>query len=471
MSRTTFSQACADPNLLGPWFRGPSWSTWGVLDRALFGDWLSPPDAAIFADLTGGREPPTVPVSEAWIICGRRAGKSVKAAGIAVYLATIHASQSGILDRLVPGERAVVQVMAVNRDQARVVFRYVSAMLEQPLLKTLVVKADDMFIELSNRVAVEVVTSDQRKVRGRTVLAAVFDEVAFWRGETSVSPDVDVYAAVKPAMSTVNGAMLIGISSPYARKGLLWEKYKRHYGQSGSTLVVQAPTWTLNPTLPRDGEFLTQAFEDDPASASAEYGAEFRKDIEAFVSREVVEACTDPDIIERSYKRGIQYKAFVDPSGGIADSFTLAIAHNDNGMAVLDVVRERKPPFSPKDVVSEYARLLRSFGILRVKGDRYAGEWPREAFREHGVTYETADKTRSELYVDLLPALNSNSARLLDIPALANQLVGLERKTGRGREIIDHGPNGHDDVANAVAGALDLVSTRYSTYSLQNAIR
>jgi hypothetical protein len=50
---------------------------------------------------------------------------------------------------------------------------------------------------------------------------------------------------------------------------------------------------------------------------------------------------------------------------------------------------------------------------------------------------------------------------LLDSPKLLAQLVGLERRVGRGgRDSIDHAPGGHDDVANAVAGALVMALGR-----------
>jgi hypothetical protein len=64
---------------------------------------------------------------------------------------------------------------------------------------------------------------------------------------------------------------------------------------------------------------------------------------------------------------------------------------------VLDVVRERKPPFSPDDVVKEFCATLKSYGIGRVVGDRYGGEWPRETFRKCGIDYRIADKTKSDL--------------------------------------------------------------------------
>ena len=75
--------------------------------------------------------------------------------------------------------------------------------------------------------------------------------------------------------------------------------------------------------------------------------------------------------------------------------------------------------------------------------------------RQHGVEYETAEKTKSDIYREALALLNSGRVELLDHPRLHTQLLSLERRTSRaGRDSIDHGPGGHDDVANSVAGAL-----------------
>jgi hypothetical protein len=134
---------------------------------------------------------------------------------------------------------------------------------------------------------------------------------------------------------------------------------------------------------------------------------------------------------------------------------TLAVAHREDERVVLDLVRERRPPFSPEDVVKEFTETLRRYAITSVHGDRYGGEWPRERFDAHGITYEVAELPKSELYRELLPLLNSGQVELLDHQRLLAQLLRLERRTARGgRDSIDHAPGGHDDVANAVAGAL-----------------
>ena len=243
----SFADACLDPALFGPWFAGPSWVTWSVVHKAMFGEPLTEAEMVTFQALTGRNEAPTELCTEVWIIAGRRAGKDVTAAALIVYLASVGAERFGYRRRLVRGERGVVQLLAVDRSQAQVCFSYIRAMLEQPILAQLVANVTAETIELTNGLTIEVTTNDRRRVRGRTVVAVVFDEVAHWRSETSVSPDVEVYAAVKPAMATVPGAMLIGISSPYARRGLLWTKHqaplrqgRQRAGGAGADVEVES---------------------------------------------------------------------------------------------------------------------------------------------------------------------------------------------------------------------------------------
>lgn len=219
----------------------------------------------------------------------------------------------------------------------------------------------------------------------------------------------------------------------------------------------------MNPSVPQ--RVLDDAYEKDPISAAAEYGAQFRTDVEALLTREAIEACVSPSVRERPYIPRLNYRAFIDPSGGSADSMTLAIGHREGDGIILDAVRERKPPFSPDDVVSEFAATLKEYKINTVVGDRYAGVWVREPFLKHGIGYDLSEQTKSDLYRDLLPLVNSKVLDLLDHDRLANQLIGLERRTARGgKESIDHAPGSHDDIANSVAGVAALLSRKFSSY-------
>jgi hypothetical protein len=128
-------------------------------------------------------------------------------------------------------------------------------------------------------------------------------------------------------------------------------------------------------------------------------------------------------------------------------------------VVVIDALRERRPPFSPDAVCGEFSALLKSYRVTTVHGDRYAGEWPRERFRERDIGYEPSALAKSDLYRDLLPTLNARRIDLLDDKRLQAQLVGLERRTARsGRDGIDHMPGSHDDCANAVAGVASLLA-------------
>ena len=215
----------------------------------------------------------------------------------------------------------------------------------------------------------------------------------------------------------------------------------------------------MNPSISE--RFLERERDKDPEAYQREYGAQFSDSISSFLSREAIDACVVEGRRELPPVGGITYSAFVDPSGGSKDSMTLAVAHRDGGRGVLDCLRERKPPFSPESVVQEFADVLKSYRSSTVTGDRYAGEWPRERFRVHGINYQIAEKNRSELYLELLPAINSQTIELLDNQRFVSQLVGLERRTSRaGKDSVDHGPGAHDDLANAAAGALTLVDQR-----------
>ena len=242
----------------------------------------------------------------------------------------------------------------------------------------------------------------------------------------------------------------------------MWDAYRRHYGKDADPVLVwRASTRTMNPSVSQ--QVIDAATERDPASAAAEWQAEFRSDIESFINREAVEACIAYDVRERAPMQGVRYYGFVDPSGGSVDSMSLAVGHREDDIVVLDAMREAKPPFSPESAVAEFSELLKSYHVSKITGDRYAGEWPRERFREHGITYEPAQKPKSDLYRDLLPAINSRKLDLLDDTRLLTQLVSLERRTARGgRDSIDHPPNTHDDLANAIAGLCGCTRRKYA---------
>ena len=74
-------------------------------------------------------------------------------------------------------------------------------------------------------------------------------------------------------------------------------------------------TRSFRTALSLDGTDLAATLERDHAAASAEYLAEFRTDIEGFVSYEIVQSCVG-DHVEMAPLSKHRYRAFTDPAGG-----------------------------------------------------------------------------------------------------------------------------------------------------------
>ena len=452
----TMREALADPRYFGLLLVGDSWAAWRVLLIAIVGEQLTDDERIVFKALTGRPEEPGEPILEFWGVIGRRGGKSRAAGTLSAYLA-------GCCDWrqvLAPGERGILPVLAVNQVQAGQAFRFIKGVFEEsPGVTPLVENVTADSISLATQVDIRVQAASFRSIRGISAIAAICDEISFWlnEGDSSRNADKEIVAALRPALATTGGP-LIAISSPYAKRGELYGAFRKHYGPEGDPLVLvaHAPSRTMNPGLSQS--VIDRAFADDPESARAEYEAVFRSDIAQFVAREVVEACVTRGVIVRPPLSSGSYRAFIDPSGGSSDSMTLAIAHRGDNRVVIDCVLEKRAPFHPDQTVGEFTGTLKHYRCATVTGDRYGGEWPRERFAAHGIRYAPAEMVRSELYLALLPLLNSGKVDLLDNPRLVSQLCGLERRTARsGKDSIDHAPGQHDDIANAVAGACVLV--------------
>lgn len=447
----TIDKVLTDHRLLGAALGDlATWATWLVVLKAAFGLALNDAELKVFGSIAGSRSQPKQRVRELWAIVGRRGGKSRIAAALAVFFACF------VQHKLSPGERGMVLVLASSVEQGKVVFNYALAFLRSsPVLRNEIAETTRNEIRLKNGIVIAIHTNSFRTVRGRTLLAAIFDEVSFWRDESSATPDAEVYSAVLPSLATTNG-MLVGISSPYRRIGLLHAKHKAYFGvESDDVLVVQGSSRTFNPSL-TDAVIEAQRAA-DPTAASSEWDAEFRADIAAFLDDVLIDGAIEHGRpLELPPQAGIYaYKAFADASGGRGDAYSVAVGHKDGEHYVLDVVRGTHPPFDPHEVTRQYAVLLKQYRIGEVTGDHYAAEWVAGAWRDCGVSYARSDINKSQIYLEALPLFARGIVRLPDHPRLLRELRLLERHTHRsGKDTVDHGRNGSDDYANAACGVL-----------------
>lgn len=450
------AELMSDTVLVGNAYAGASWAVWKVVLKSAHGLRLTTGELTRFHEVAGDRKPPQKRVRELWVVAGRRGGKDSASALIALHAALF--GVSSLVRR--PGEKASVLCLACDRSQAAIAHGYIKGLLRNsPLLAPLIVAEDTKSIELEGKVEIIVATNSYRAVRGRTIVVAILDECAFYRSEDSANPDDEVYNALLPSLASTGG-MLIGISSPYKRSGLLWEKWRDHYGQdSDDVLVVHGPSTTFNPTL--DQRIIDDALERDPQAAAAEWLAEWRTDISGFLDGDWVDfAVADREPGELPPIAGLVYYAFLDPSGGRGDAMTLAIAHRDkDGRVIVDLVRGRRAPFDPASVVAEFVEILRAYRIRQVTADRYAAEWVTSAFREHDITVKAAEKSKSEIYLESEVLFARSTISIPRDRTLLTELRNLERRTHRGgRDTVDHPAAAHDDYANSCCGAAWLAS-------------
>jgi len=247
-TRLTVADMMRSPKLLGASFAGESWHRWQSVLKAAYAEPMDDEEIATFREVAE-RSPPTSRVKELVCAIGRGGGKDACASLIATHAAASFDPKG----KLRPGEKAVVMCLACDRAQAAIVFNYIRANFEEvPALKKMVKAITAETIELTNRIVVEVHTNNYRSVRSRSLLCVIFDEVAHWRDETSSTPDVETHAAVTPGLARVPNSMLIMISTVHRRAGLLWNRFKDHYGKESNVLVVRGTTLQFNPTFDED---------------------------------------------------------------------------------------------------------------------------------------------------------------------------------------------------------------------------
>jgi hypothetical protein len=350
--------ALSDKKLLGCAMSDDSFLAMRTLLIASMGEELiTDAERAIFTKLTKREHSPTQRVNELVIVAGRRGSKSRGLSVLAAYCA-------GLCDwreNLVPGETGVLLCLAQSQKIAKQILDYTEAIFAgSPILSQLIIGRTADTIKLKHNIKIEVRSASMSNLRGPTYLAVLLDELAFfYTEETNANPDAEILAAVTPGLLTTRG-MTVLASSPYRRKGILWDRYHKYFGQNvASVLCAQGTTRDFNPTIPQ--EEIDRLVEDDPAKNSAEYLAQFRTDLESLVAREIVEQCVMYGTYELPPDSKKSYFAFIDPSSGSgSDSMTLAIAHMEYNKetVTIDAMREARPPFSPEAVTKEFCELM-----------------------------------------------------------------------------------------------------------------
>src|SRR6185437_15531589 len=238
-----------DPKLLGEPFAAPSFWPWHCVAKVISGESLDEREAELFRQCTGRTRLPEGPVHSLYLAVGRRGGKDRFMSAVAVWREALACDWSKVLSA---GELGVAVLIGVDKKQAKILRRYCRGLLGTGMLASTLVKDTDDILEFRNGAALEVVTNDAGLIRGRSLLALLGTEAAFWRTDPdSEDSDEEVVAAAEPGAAMVpDGGLTIIASSVHRKTGLLHRKWKELHGNDDADEIVWlAPSRVMNPAL------------------------------------------------------------------------------------------------------------------------------------------------------------------------------------------------------------------------------
>jgi hypothetical protein len=441
-----------------------TWQNWLTFLRTLYGlPFESGEELERFQHFTGRALAPTRPFDEAWILAGRRGGKSYTASVIAAYesLAVDWAS------RLSPGETANVFILAADRRQAGLIYGYVRSLITMAA-PGLILRDTKDEIELANQVTISIRAGDLRSLRGYSICLCLIDEACMLRDSSGsyANPLQEVITALEPALMPARGklpgAKLLGLSTPWGAWGVAYEKFQEAWGNDSSEIL----TWRGTVLEMHPGQF-TQEFVDkkvrqDVGKNSAEYLAAWRSDVSNLLD-EIALASAMGDHVTLPFDPTKRYFAFLDPSSLKTESFTMALGFVAPYSNQLVVCRqeEQRAPGDTGQTCEKFAKILKSYNVTRLTTDRHASGWVESEFKRHGIMVDFTSLSKSEIYTQFAGLLSLGRLWLVQDDRLTQQLLGLERRvTKGGLENVDHAAYGGamDDLANSVAGCAVLMA-------------
>jgi hypothetical protein len=405
---------------------------------------------------------------EAWIVAGRRAGKTSAVASTCV---AYEAALGGHEAHIRPGQTALCFLIAQDMRMARNSLGFIRAVLDSsPVMKKLMRgpgTADR--IDLKNGITIAVVPPTMKSVRGYACPIAIMDEVGVWYQDAeSANPDYEVWRSVKPGQLQFPDALLIGISSPWSKQGLLYSYFeagtdgcRAHLSERArfaDCLVWHGTTAGMGNPAVRE-EWLRQQRDQDPQAFERECLAVFQDSVSGFLNSTFLRLAVDQGIIERPPQKRAFHMAAAD-AGFRRDAFGFAIAHADErGMVVLDVLRRwvgtPERPINPRTIFAELVPVMRAYGVTSVATDQYHFESLHQLALEYGFGLEEVTFTgqsKSSIYGDLQMLVNQQRIRLLDDPEALRELRSLERVLSGGGTVQITAPVGqHDDMATVIA--------------------
>jgi hypothetical protein len=408
------------------------------------------------------------------LIVGRRGGKSLIAAMLAIYCA-IKLNWKPFLKKT---PAATVAILSHSIEFSEEILELIKELIEaSPILTRLIdhsKKHTKSTFNLSvpfvgkqgttySRVTVKVGTASKKTIRGKAICALLCDEIAFWNlDEKAAERDEDILRAARPSLLQFKGnSMLLKLSSPSIRQGVLYDEYTK--GQKRTLppnyINLKAPSWVWN-TILGQKEILTE-YQLDPQGFDCEYRANFVDSISTFILPEYVDLCT---------QQGISFLAPDPPNSNTVyvaaidaafkkDRFAFTIVgwngHRLRQYIVKTWEGVRHKPVKAKDVAEYASKIMKDFKINKIYADQYAFQPLKEIFEQHNLMLEERPFTntyKKKIYFNLKKHIHNRTIDLLDNKICINEIKQLQvEQAATGTIRIGHQVGGGDDCSDSLA--------------------
>lgn len=329
-----------------------------------------------------------------------------------------------------------------------------------------------------------------RGLRGPANILVIFDEFAHFVTEGQQSAG-ECYEAATPSTATFKHpksrnpeGKIVEISSPLNKAGMFYKHFRSGMeGRAPQRLVVQAPSWEINPTI--SSKYLKSKYKEDPANFLVEFGAEFSDRFSGWIRRDDdLLQCIDPELRPKNASHN-RTPHFMGIDIGLVNNGTaIAICHLEDDVIVLDHIDVRYAGIGPykgmdqldfESIADWIHDLSKRFYIWKGTFDQREGLPLEQALRKRGLKqfsmeYSTRDKN-SKMYQAFKLLMLDSKLRLFDYPIpdgqehceYINELLELqERKLSRYQVEVGapNMPGKYDDMSDALSRSIWLAQQR-----------
>jgi len=314
-----------------------------------------------------------------------------------------------------------------------------------------------------SRVQIKVGAASSKTTRGTAACTVLTDEIAFWNlDENLKESDAKILKAVRPAMKQFGEkGLLIKLSSPGIKQGILYEEYLRW--REGTLpenyLVLKAPSWVWNNIINKREYFIEWKL--DQEGFDTEYRANFVDAISNFIIPEFVDMAILQSTLfnpPEDKKANVKYYASVDAAFK-GDTFTFSVmGHFENRIKQYIMKGWRgtkKEPVKAIELAKYISAICKEYDVQEVEADQYAFQPLKEIFEQFGITLKErvySQTYKKQIYFNIKRLIHSQQIDLLDHPKAPKELKELVvEQTAGGHVKIGHPIGGSDDYADAIA--------------------